>query len=86
MKLRRLIILLSLLFSIIGPAQVQVKAQTIGKANDGTVLKQIIIFGRHSIRSSTVKPEIAAHFTVEPGGCGPARGQPQHRGTQTQGG
>jgi len=44
-------ILASLLFAVAmeGP----VLAQTTNAADDGTVLKQIIIFGRHSIRSAT---------------------------------
>jgi 4-phytase / acid phosphatase len=35
---------------------VPVPAQVINNADDGTTLKQIIIFGRHSIRSSTANP------------------------------
>ena len=41
-----------------------VRAQTIKDAADGTTLKQIIIFGRHSIRSSTVSPATLAQFST----------------------
>ena len=35
-------------------------------ADDDTILKQIIIFGRHSIRSSTDSPSSLAQFAVDP--------------------
>jgi len=35
-------------------------------ADDGTILKQVIIFGRHSIRSSTGDPSSLAQFAVDP--------------------
>lgn len=40
-----------------------VLAQTIKDADDGTTLEQVIIFGRHSIRSTTVKPTVLAQFS-----------------------
>lgn len=39
-------------------------AQTIGNADDGTTLKQIIIFGRHSIRSSTTDPSDLVKYSA----------------------
>ncbi len=41
-------------------------AQTLPGAGDGTSLKQNIIFGRHSIRSSTVDPATLASFSANP--------------------
>jgi 4-phytase/acid phosphatase len=43
-----------------------VLAQTIKPANDGTVLKQIIIFGRHSIRSATSDTNTLNQFSANP--------------------
>jgi len=45
---------------------VPVLAQTLKDADDGTTLAQVIIFGRHSIRSSTVDPSILAQFSANP--------------------
>ena len=45
---------------------VPVPAQTVNDADDGTTLKQIIIFGRHGIRSSTVAPSTLAQFSANP--------------------
>ena len=42
---------------------VPVVAQTV-QTDDGTTLKQIIIFGRHGIRSSTVNPTTLATFSA----------------------
>ena len=42
---------------------VPVPAQITKDADDGTTLKQIIIFGRHSIRSTTVDPSTLAQFS-----------------------
>jgi 4-phytase/acid phosphatase len=39
-------------------------AQTVTNTDDGTTLEQIIIFGRHSIRSSTVEPSTLAQFSL----------------------
>ncbi len=55
-------ILLGLLLSL--ASAVPVPAQTINDADDGTTLKQIIIFGRHSIRSSTIAPATLAQFSA----------------------
>ena len=41
-------------------------AQTIKDADDGTTLKQVIIFGRHGIRSSTIEPSTLAQFSANP--------------------
>ena len=44
-----------------------VAAQTLAnQASDGTVLKQIILFGRHSVRSSAVPSELLATFASQP--------------------
>jgi hypothetical protein len=48
-SLKAVLAVLLLAVAMEGP----VLAQTTNAADDGTVLKQIIIFGRHSIRSST---------------------------------
>ena len=45
---------------------VPVPAQIIKDADDGTTLKQVIIFGRHGIRSSTVDTSTLATFTTDP--------------------
>ncbi len=42
-----------------------VPAQTIKDANDGTILKQILICGRHSIRTATKDPSQLAAFAVD---------------------
>ena len=57
-KCKAILIGLLLALAIAGP----VMAQT-PRADDGTTLKQIIIFGRHSIRSSTVDPAVLATFS-----------------------
>ena len=49
-------------FAIEGPVQ----AQTIKTGDDGTVLKQIILFGRHSIRSSVSDPAALNPYSAEP--------------------
>jgi len=43
---------------------VPVRAQTIRDVDDGTTLKQIIIFGRHSIRSSATDTNTLAQFST----------------------
>src|ERR1035437_3144457 len=57
-------ILASLLLAVAmeGPAL----AQTTNAADDGTVLKQIIIFGRHSIRSATSDTNTLNQFSANP--------------------
>ena len=52
---------LLLALALAGP----VLAQT-PRADDNTTLRQIIIFGRHSIRSSTVDPAVLATFSSNP--------------------
>ena len=61
MMFNRMVIVLGLVFALTVP--VQVPAQT--ATNDGTTLKQIIIFGRHSIRSSTVDLALLQPFAVD---------------------
>ena len=39
-------------------------AQTIGNGNDGTILKEIIIFGRHGIRSATSSQSTMAQYSA----------------------
>ncbi|MHC1727677.1 MAG: histidine-type phosphatase [Syntrophobacteraceae bacterium] len=62
MTFNRMVIVLGLVLVLIVP--VQVPAQRI-KDNDGTILKQIIIFGRHSIRSSAVDLAVLQPFAVD---------------------
>ena len=62
MMFNRMVIVLGLVFALTVP--VQVPAQT-GPNNDGTTLKQIIIFGRHSIRSSSVDLALLQPFAVD---------------------
>jgi len=62
MTFNRMVIVLGLVFALIVP--VQVPAQTV-RDNDGTILKQIIIFGRHSIRSATVSLTELQPFAVD---------------------
>ena len=57
------VILIGLLLTL--AIAIPVLAQTI-KTDDDTTLKQIIIFGRHSIRSSTVDPSTQAQFAADP--------------------
>ena len=45
---------------------VPVVAQTIPGPDDDSTLKLIIIFGRHSVRSSTVEPDVLATYAVDP--------------------
>jgi len=62
---KRMVILLGLVLTLTVPVRVQVLAQTITNVNDGTTLKQIIIFGRHSIRSSVTDPSILSQMAVD---------------------
>lgn len=57
------VILIGLLLALAIAAPVQ--AQTFKVADDETTLKQIIIFGRHSIRSSTIDPTTLAQFSPD---------------------
>jgi 4-phytase / acid phosphatase len=61
-KLR--LILISLLLALVMAAPVL--AQTISNADDGTTLKQIIIFGRHSIRAPTSDLSVLNQFSADP--------------------
>lgn len=64
-RLRRLQAILAgllLTFTIAIP----VTAQTIPAADDGTILKQIIVFGRHGVRSPTANPSVLATYAVDP--------------------
>lgn len=58
---KRKVLLLGLLLTLI--IAFPVLAQTV-QADDGTTLMQIIIFGRHSIRSSTVEPTTLATYSA----------------------
>jgi 4-phytase / acid phosphatase len=64
MSHRRKILLLGLLlvFILAGPGL----AQTVKDRDDGTTLKQIILFGRHSIRSSVTSPAVLARLSADP--------------------
>ena len=65
MMLKRVVIVLGLVLTLTVPVRVQVLAQTIANLNDGTTLKQIIVFGRHSIRSSTACPAQLEQYAVD---------------------
>jgi 4-phytase/acid phosphatase len=43
-----------------------VLAQTIKEVDDGTILKEIIVFGRHSIRSGVIDSKIQGKFSANP--------------------
>jgi len=58
------VILIGLLLTLV--IAVPVLAQTIKDADDGTTLKQVIIFGRHGIRSSAIEPSTLAQFAANP--------------------
>ncbi len=60
---KRIVVLLGLVLAFTVPVTVPVLAQTV--TYDGTTLKQIIIFGRHSIRSSTTCPSQLATYAVQ---------------------
>jgi 4-phytase/acid phosphatase len=79
------VILIGLLLTL--AIAVPVLAQTIKDADDGTTLKQVIIFGRHGIRSSTVDPSILAQFSANtyPTFVGVPKGYLTPRGQQAAG-
>ncbi|MBI5594032.1 MAG: hypothetical protein HY881_26590 [Deltaproteobacteria bacterium] len=58
------VILMGLLLTL--TIALPVPAQSIKVADDGTILKEIIIFGRHSIRSATHDPSSLAPYAVDP--------------------
>ena len=60
--LKKILVSLLLAFAMDGP----VLAQTTNATDDGTVLKQIIIFGRHSIRAPTSTPDKLNHYSAAP--------------------
>ncbi len=79
--IKRMLAVLGLVLALSAPARISVLAQTV-IPNDNTVLKQIIIFGRHSIRSSTVPLSALGQFAVRdwpafevPAGCLTPNGQ-----------
>jgi len=61
---KRMVVLLGLVLMLTVPVPGPVLAQTIIN-NDGTTLKQIIVFGRHSIRASTVAPLTLSQYAVD---------------------
>jgi 4-phytase / acid phosphatase len=61
---KRMVVLFGLVFALTVPIQAPVLAQTITNANDGTTLKQIIVFGRHSIRASTTDASELQTYSV----------------------
>lgn len=63
--IKRMAILLGLVLTLTVPATGPVLAQTYN-ANDGTTLRQIIIYGRHSIRSSTNDPSALQQYAIDP--------------------
>ena len=65
MMFKRMVIMVGLVLMLTVPVPGPVLAQTITN-NDGTTLKQIIIFGRHSIRSSTTDPAQLSQMAVDP--------------------
>ncbi len=62
---KRMVIVLGLVLTLTVPVPVWVLAQTVIN-NDGTILKQIIIFGRHSIRSATTATTTLDKMAVDP--------------------
>jgi 4-phytase/acid phosphatase len=65
MIFKHMVIVLGLVLTLTVPVPGPVLAQTIIN-NDSTTLKQIIVFGRHSIRSSTTAPATLLQYAVEP--------------------
>lgn len=61
---RKVILFFTLLLVI--AIALPVQAQTIKNTDDGTTLKQIIIFGRHSIRSTVADPSTLAQCATDP--------------------
>ena len=62
LKYKAMLIGLLLTFAIAVP----VIAQTVTSGNDDTVLEQIIIFGRHGVRSPTAQPATLATYAIDP--------------------
>lgn len=61
---KRNAVLISLLLALF--LAVPVLAQTVKPTDDGTTLEQVIIFGRHGIRSTTVEPATLATYSTNP--------------------
>ncbi len=62
---KRMVILIGLVLTLAIPVPGPVLAQTIANANDGTTLKQIIVFGRHSIRTPVTCPTQLEQYAVQ---------------------
>jgi 4-phytase/acid phosphatase len=62
---KRMVILLGLVLALTVCVPVWGLAQTIADAQDNTTLKQIIIFGRHGVRSPTTGPSILSQMAVD---------------------
>lgn len=83
--LKRLVVLVGLVVAFIVPVPSPLLAQTIRSASDDTTLKQIIIFGRHSIRSSVTDPSALEAYAVDPyPDFGVAKGCLTPRGRQAE--
>jgi len=65
MNFKRIAFVLGLLLTLAALTEVPVLAQTVIN-NDNTTLQQIIIFGRHSIRSGTQSPAQLAQYALDP--------------------
>ena len=65
MMFKRMVIVLGLVLTLTVPFHSPVLAQTIANPNDGTTLRQIIVFGRHSIRSSVTCPAKLEQYAVQ---------------------
>lgn len=63
MMFKRMVIVLGLVLTFTAPVPDWVLAQTV--TNDGTTLKQIIVFGRHSIRSSVTDPTELQSYAID---------------------
>jgi 4-phytase/acid phosphatase len=63
---KRMAMLVCLVLTLTISAPVPTLAQTITDADDGTTLKQIIIFGRHSVRAPLTDATELSPFAVDP--------------------
>lgn len=61
---KRMVVLLGLVLTLAVPVQAPLLAQTIADTDNDTTLKQIIVFGRHSIRSSVTDPSVLQTYSV----------------------
>jgi len=62
---KRMFMLVGLVLTLTVPVPVLVLAQTVTDANDGTTLKQIIVFGRHSVRAPLADATQLSQFAVD---------------------